>query len=573
MSIRRAALPLALTSLLLAACGKDEGPLPPLAYIPADTPYVIAAIEPMPDAFMDAWIKQTDPVMATYVEFFDLTLAKMQEEGEADPRALALLQAMKAEIAGKPVRQIMADWGLSLAPRSAIYGLDLIPVVRLEIADEAKLRQTVARFEAAAGATLSTAKIDDLDYWYLQPEDAPLRAVLAIQGGHLVLSFTPAAAEDALMRQVLGLELPEQSLADSEALEDFNKRFGFTPHGSGWISTARLLELAIAPDSAYQAAYLQALEIEPMDAKEWPEGCLDEARGIAKSWPGLALGYSDLDAGGYRLRTVLQTPPSVSADLKTLLAPTPGLDQPAGIGFSVALKADALPTLASKWSGELQTATQGWKCDGLKMPLAMGASEMQQALSNPAMFMVGPMLHSFNVQINRLEMPEMGPDGEPTGDTPEFEGKLLIGSPNPQGLLASARSFVPQLAELRLEDGAEPVALPALPDMPVELATYAVVDKGALGIAIGESERDGLKAALAAGSTQPLLHFSYRGDFYADFLKKVMAQVPSGQDAQETELTIRLLDASARAVERSTFELGVSDQGIDMVMDLRVKQD
>ena len=109
--------------------------------------------------------------------------------------------------------------------------------------------------------------------------------------------------------------------------------------------------------------------------------------------------------------------------------------------------------------------------------------------------------------------------------------------------------------------------------MPVELATFAVVDKGALGIAIGESERDGLKAALAAGSTQPLLHFSYRGDFYADFLKKVMAQVPSGQDAQETELTIRLLDASARAVERSTFELGVSDQGIDMVMDLRVKQD
>ncbi len=569
MRLRSAALPAALAALMLSACGKDEGPLAPLAYVPADTPYVLASIEPMPQAFMDAWIDSTDPILGAYVDFIDVMVRKMEQEGEADPQAIALLQGLKAEVAGKSVRQIMQDWGLSLSPRSAVYGLDLVPVARVEIADEAKFRETVARLEKAAGHALSTAKVDDLDYWYLQLDDQPLRGVLAVQGNHLVLSFTPANADDALMRQVLGLELPKQSLADSDVLADFNKRFGYTPYGSGWISSGRVLELMIQPRSAYQTAYLKALDVEP-EQQEWPEGCLDEARTVAKHWPGFAIGYTEVSGSGYRLRTVLETPPSVAADLKTLLAPTPGLDQPAGMGFSVALKADALPTLASKWSSDLQSATQGWKCTGLTLPLAMGASKATETLSNPAMFMIGPMLHSLNVQINRLEMPKPGADGE-TEAQPEFEGKLLIGSPNPQGLLASARSFVPELAELRLEDGADPIALPALPNAPVELAAFAVVDKGALGIAVGEAERADLKTALAPGRSQPLLQFNYSGAFYADFLKQAMSQMPADEDQEANELTLRLMDASARMIDRSSFELGVSDQGIDMVFDARVK--
>lgn len=570
MRMRTAALPAALAALSLAACGKDDGPLAPLAYVPADTPYVMASIEPMPEAFMNAWIEGTDPIMETYVEFFDAMLIKMEEEGDADPQAIALLRAAKSEIAGKPVRQIMQDWGLSLAPRTAVYGLDLIPVTRVEIADEAKLRATVARFEAAAGQSLSTGSIDGIDYWYLQPEGKPLRGVLAVQGGHLVLSFTPANADDSLMRRVLGLELPKQSLADSDGLAAFNKRFGYTPYGSGWVSSARVLELVLEPRSSYQTAYLEALDIQPED-REWPEGCLDETRSIAKHWPGLAVGYTQFDGNGYRMRTVLQTPPSVAGDLKTLLAPTPGLDINAGMSFSMALKADALPTLSNKWYSDLQASTQGWKCLGITMPLALGASKAQESLSNPALFMVGPMLHSVNIQINRLQMPTPGPDGEVASGEPEFEGKVLIGSPNPQGLLASARSFVPELAELRLEDGAAPVALPALPSAPVQLSAFAAVDKGALGIAVGETERGSLQAALAPGRNQPLLQFNYSGAFYADFLKQAMAQMPADQDPEETERTMRLLDASSRMIDRASFELGVSDQGIDIVLDMRVK--
>lgn len=571
MFFRRTALSIVFSSIFLTACGKDEGPLPPLAYVPADTPYVMAAIEPMPEAFMDAWIEGTDPIMGAYVEFFDGMVRKMEEDGEVDPQAIALLQGLKAELSGKTVRQMMQDWGLSLAPRSAVYGMDLIPVVRLEIADEAKLRQTVARLEKAAGTSLSTAKVDDIEYWYLQPADKPLRGVLAVQGGHLVLSFTPADADETLMRQVLGLELPKQSLADTEALTAFNKRFGYTPYGSGWLSSARVLELILEPRSGYQAAYLEALDIQPNE-QEWPEGCLDEARTIAKHWPGFAIGYTEFSGSGYRMRTVLETPPTVATDLKTLLAPTPGLDLASGMGFSVALKADALPPLATKWTNDLQAATQGWKCVALTLPLALASTKTSESLNNPALFMIGPMLHSVNMQFNRLELPKAGADGEMADQPPEFEGKVLIGSPNPQGLLASARSFVPELAELRLEDGADPVALPALPNSPVEMATFAAVDKGALGIAIGDAERDGLKAALAPGRSQPILQFNYRGDFYADFLRKVMTQLPVEEDREQTELTLRLMDASARMIERSSFELGVSDQGIDIIVEMRVKK-
>ncbi len=66
MKLRIAVLPATLAALLLAACGKDEGPLPPLAYVPADTPYVMGAIEPIPQAVADEWLALSSSLLPMY---------------------------------------------------------------------------------------------------------------------------------------------------------------------------------------------------------------------------------------------------------------------------------------------------------------------------------------------------------------------------------------------------------------------------------------------------------------------------------------------------------------------------
>ncbi|MGH8040983.1 MAG: hypothetical protein ACREPN_02940, partial [Rudaea sp.] len=58
---------LALAASLVAACGKSVDENAPLAFVPADTPYVYANIEPMPAAVTTQWSKHMQeylPVLA-----------------------------------------------------------------------------------------------------------------------------------------------------------------------------------------------------------------------------------------------------------------------------------------------------------------------------------------------------------------------------------------------------------------------------------------------------------------------------------------------------------------------------
>lgn len=565
--MRRTLIPLALCalSLALAACGRDSGPLPPHAYAPADTPYVIAALEPMPDGFVQAWIRSTDPALESYLGIFDAVIAKMESEGNTPAEAIALARALQKEVAGKNSAQIVADWGLSLSPRSALFGLDLAPVMRMEIADGDKFAAAVARLEAAAGKPLQRGRIDSQDYWYFSADEVPLRAVMALHGGHLVLGLVPVEGADSLLRQVLGLELPKRSLADSRGLEDFSKRFGFRPQGAGWVDTARLVALVTQPRSGYQQAYLEALDIDP---EPLPAECVRDATAAATHWPGLAIGYTRADAQGYALRTLLRTPASVAKDLQTLQAPTPGLDQSerAGISLSAAIKLDALPALGSKWPDQFSAATADWECLGIKLPLALAMNNLREGLSNPALFMAGPSANSLHAMLTRI-------DKAADAETPTGEGLLLIGSPNPQGLLAMARQFVPPLADLRIELDAEPVALPAVEDMPIDEPVYAAASGTAIGIAVGEGARADLRAALAPGQRQPLLQLGYRGDFYARLMELVLADMPETDDEDEAKSRelMQAMTVSLQQIEHTGFELGVGDAGVHFDVHMRLK--
>lgn len=530
MKLRTAVLPASL-ALLLAACGKDDGPLPPLAYVPADTPYVMGAIEPIPQAVANEWLSLSSALLPMYRDLLDKAIADLEDKPAEEAKGLPLLRGLKAELEGKADLAQLADaWGFSLTPLSALYGIDLVPVMRIELADAARFAAAVARMEAAAGVALSRGSVDGLSYWSVQPDEAPLRLVFATQGNQLVATLAPATTDDALLRRLLGLELPGNSLLKAGTLAALNQRLGFVSYGSGYLDHARLFELFMKPMTGSQGAFLKALKITPPDTSS--EACLSEGRALTTQWPRTAVGYTRFDASGYRMRALIEAPKPVMDDLRTVLAPTPGLAEAANalVSFSFALKADALPPLASKWANAVRSAP--WTCEALQ-PLNESFSELGDALQNPAVYAIGPSANAVHVLLSKFELPA---GGLSSGETPSFEGKLLIGSPNPQGLVAMARNFVPQLAEFRLEADAEPVALPTLPEAPVDLQLFGAASSQALGIAIGEAQRDSLRASLAVNATgpQPLLQFSYQGKFYGGVMRSVMEEAakadPSAPD-------------------------------------------
>lgn len=558
MKLRLAVLPATLTALLLAACGKDDGPLPPLAYVPADTPYVMGAVEPIPQAVADQWLALSNTLLPMYRDLLDEAIRDLETEPADEARNLPLLRGLRAELEGKTDLAQLADaWGLSLTPLSALYGIDLVPVLRLELADAGRFADSVARLETATGSPLARGSVDDLPYWSVQPDDAPLRLVFATQGNQLVATLTPATTDDALLRQLLGLELPRKSLLDAGTLQALNNRLGFVAYGSGYLDHTRLFELFAKPMVGSQGAFLKALKTTPPDAAS--EACLSEGRALTAQWPRTAFGYTRFDAGGYRLRALIEAPRPVMDDLRTVLAPTPGLAEAATAlaSFSFALKADALPPLASKWANAVRSAP--WTCEALQ-PLNESFSQLGDAMQNPAVYAIGPSANAFHVLLSSFELPA---GGLSSGETPSFEGKLLIGSPNPQGLVAMARNFVPQLAEFRLETDAEPVALPTLPDAPAELQLFGAASSQALGIAIGEAQRNSLRASLAVDPTgpQPLFQFSYQGRFYGGLMRSVMEEAAKADpDAPDMSAMFKVYEDM---VERSDAQMLFTGDGIE----------
>lgn len=558
MKLRIAVLPATLAALLLAACGKDDGPLPPLAYVPADTPYVMGAIEPIPQAVADEWLRLSNTLLPMYRDLLDQAITELEGKAAEEAEGLALLRGLRAELEGKADLAQLADaWGLTLTPLSAFYGIDLVPVMRVELADATRFAEGIARMETAAGAALTRGTVDELSYWSFQTDEAPLRLVFATQGNQLVATLAPTTADDALLRRLLGLELPEDNLLDAGTLADLNKRLGYVAYGSGYLDHARLFELFAKPMTGSQGAFLKALKITPPDATS--EACMSEGRALTAQWPRTAVGYTRFDASGYSMRALIEAPKPVMDDLRTVLAPTPGLAEAASalMSFSLALKADALPPLASKWANAVRSAP--WTCEALQ-PLNESFSELGDAMQNPAVYAVGPSANAFHMLLSKFELP---PGGFSSGETPTFEGKLLIGSPNPQGLVAMARNFVPQLAEFRLETDAEPVALPTLPDSPVELQLFGAASSQALGIAIGEAQRDSLRASLAvdAAGPQPLFQFSYQGKFYGGVMRSVMEEAAKADpNAPDMSAMFKLYED---LIERADGQMLFTADGIE----------
>src|SRR3546814_2158555 len=137
----------------------DEGN-DPLAYGPADTPYVFASTKALSAEQARAMLRQYG--LSSDVLALILTPAKaaLLAGNRADDTLARLLAALEAEFGGKSLEQIEALLGVRLGGRNVFYGLGLTPVVRIELNQPQAFAQTVARVEQQAGKRLPQAQID-----------------------------------------------------------------------------------------------------------------------------------------------------------------------------------------------------------------------------------------------------------------------------------------------------------------------------------------------------------------------------------------------------------------------------
>lgn len=536
-----------------------------LEFIPADSAYVAAPLQALPEDLARSLLSQAEPMLAALPSLLSDWRAALDEaEDQASAQQMRdLLDALEAEFEGKTLEQAIAHVGGAANGLVAIYAIDLVPVARLRLDSAQRMREFIERMQVAAGSPLQHSEFEGHSVWSLPAEQldgAPLKPLIALVDGDLVASIVPAADAGPLTRRMLGLDKPAESLAGSGELARRGSEMGFLPYIVGYLDHARLLSQISQPSGETARGFLSALEITP---PELSAQCQSELAQIAANFPGASFGYTRLDSEGNTASAVLHIERAIAGELLKLRAAMPGgpqAVQDALFTFGVALSLKELPGVVTRLAGRI--TTEPYVCPELA-GLNQAAAEAGKGINNPAVFAAGPVAYGLHLLVDDFSL---------DGDTlsPGGRGMLLIGSDNPQSLLGMAKAFVPQLAQFEVPADGKAVRLPQLPGAPPELPpTYVALSDKVLALSVGEPPEALLAGRLKLDPAwQPTLSSSANGRLYEVIGKAIeagIADMPDNAEKRQLATQARIMvDTQSKLFKRTDFSLRFSERGIEM---------
>jgi hypothetical protein len=544
--------------LALAACShKDRNA--PLAFAPADTPYLVANLEPLDDATQAALMDQANTQLPAMVAQLRQAADRLQAAHKTD--LAGLIRALAAEYDGKTAQQVTADSGIDPKGRMALFGIGLSPVLRADLADPARFNAVVGRLEHGYGHTLQTATLDKQSYRHVRLGDSPLQALIAIEGKQAVLAVLPANADPALLRRALGLVRPDKSVQDTHRVATLAKANGYQPYVVGYLDSTLLPALlADGKDPMVQALY-------PAQMPAMPANCRSEFERIAARVPMLSFGYTTLEAKQMTQRVDIALAPDIVQAFAGIKVALPGLGDDLDAPFDMAL---ALPVeeIRTFWTAQADAvAATPFTCPVLT-DLNAQFAKLGQDVQRTAIPPIGD-LRGIRIAVDSF----VAGSG---GAMPQVSGRALVASRNPAGLLAMAQATMPALAQAKPAADGEPVALPAQVTAMAGQAGWVAMNDEALAVGVGAGEdaklADMLKAA--GGKAGDLFKMQVDGDMYRKWIALVAdrltaataAQSAAGtMDAEAGKRAIAQFDTlrkQAERIKRVDIEAHVDDRGL-----------
>jgi predicted small lipoprotein YifL len=562
-TVRIARFTVLAAALALAACGKKEEAGTPLSFVPADTPFVMANREAIPDATVNAWSRQMQAAWPNIMGMYEKMLTTTPDADVDDAtraRIETAQRVMKALIAEMKPRDTPAKWaevGLGPKSRAAFYGIGLVPVMRVELGDPAAFRAMVARVETRSGSTLGTLDVDGQEVWTIDIDE--VRGLIAIEGTHLVASVLPVNAEPALLRSVLGLDRPQTSVADNGTLADLEKAEGYQPYGSGWVDLRRIVAL-VDKDPGYRAFAALASEAPPA----LDDTCRRELDGLFAQMPRAVFGYTRMETARMDVAMRLDLAAPIAQALQALSTPPPGSNAPAGALYDIALSLPVLKIKDFLLARIEPVVASPYQCAAFAEWNAK-AVEMKAQLSQ---FVPPPMsdLTGLRLTLDRFDWPADG--------NPDLAARLLVASSNPAAIVGMAQLAVPALAQLQIPTDGSAVTLPdgVIPNASGFLPSVRVaMNDKALALASGDGDLSGYLKAAAANDGQ-LFRASFTGAFYAllgDMLGRFGAMLPD-QNQAELQSQRELYAMYATWIKQTDVRVNATAKGIEVVQTVEV---
>jgi len=467
-------------SLVFTACSREpddatvnlkESTNSLLAYVPTDTAYVFADLEPVPVEITDAYVARFQPVldvMSGHIEKFKAGF----EAGEfEDNQPAQLAMAVLDELGGDLSTENLENLGISLQAHHAMYGTGVFPVIRTGLADEQKLRDAITRIEVKMGFELPVRDLNGSPYWRITEDEMPVAIYMAIFDQQLAVSVFPVTSEDRLLPAFLGHEMPAESMASSNVLATMNSDKGYTRYGSGFVDMQKMADEIINPNSDTRSFLSPEMSarLDTLDSV-----CVAEIEAMIAKAPRMTAGTTRLNANEIAVRYDLEIENSLASGLAALVSSIPSAsDGNFLLSASLAIKVGKLRSFV------LEKATaifeNPYQCANFQQ-LNERAGVLMTQLKTP----MPPMVN--NLMGLRVRMD----DYDPAMTITDGNGLLALHVDKPEMFVGLASMMIPGFENLDLANQSEPVKIPAEMLRMEGVDVFALMSDDAIGAAIGE---------------------------------------------------------------------------------------
>ena len=556
-------------TFVLAACDKSEDESGSssaytaadslLNYVPANSPYVLASLQPLPDDVVDKLEPKLDRMLAAYRtmlrEIVVIADAKAPEEN-ADREDLDKVAAVVGELESLLSVDGLREAGLDRHSTAVVYGNGLLPVIRVKLSDDALFDAALSRIEEKAGEKMPVASISGNPVRYVDADGAKI--LVSILDKQLVIAVAPMSFDDEQLGQLLGFTRPAANLADAGTLQDIARQYQFEDYFVGYLDIAAITGTLTGTATGLDAALLAMLpERPPMS-----DVCQAEIRSLAGIAPRMVTGYTEVSAARFGSQAVIELRDDIANGLAGLVTVVPGLGGDLGGMMSFGLGVD-VKAMRAFYEAQLDALEkEPYECEYLA-DLQAGVAGGRAALQQPA----PPMVYDFRGfvgVIQDIEGLDLGTQTPPTS----VDGQFLLAMDNAPALVALGAMMSPDIAGLGLEPDGKPVKfdLPLAQMLGGEM--FVAMTDDALAVSVGEGGQAKIPGMLKAESSDngTFVSFSMDAARYYAFLGEAVAAAEHDDDSPMTPnfqaATQDLILAIADIYERMSVDIRFTENGI-----------
>lgn len=451
-----------------------------LEEIPANSPYLVATLEPIPEDVVE-------PYLAAGSESLGLVEDEIERATISGRRAASpgnrILLALVDEFEDVESAQDLEELGISPRLRVAWYGIGWFPVIRVAIDDADAVEATIDRIEEESEVESVDEAVGGVD---LRTFDLEHDGQLAIGTTEdtLLIGVSTQSAFESFLPYMVGEERPEETLADIDRVQRIADRHGFVPSAIGYLDTDTLLAASIGPLKDGEVTD-EVVDGDPVDGVELSEACREDVARLTESVPRVAFGATELSESVLEVKAVAEAEAELNETLSGLQAPIPAYERDifeeavlaVGLGVDVREAVDV-------WSdGFGQMQGESYECERFAGLNTMGRSTQQirAMIPNFAMNIRGFAGIASDISVDQA-----------TSRVDWLEGLAVVATRYPRDLWTQIQQWVAQLQQVDLQADGEPVVVEELEEQePLEEPSLAMNDRF-LGASAGAEMRDEL---------------------------------------------------------------------------------